>query len=222
MHILKLFSGALMRRKKELAKWLCCPAASFYAFYWAGWFLFPNLAHPVLLFSSQRWEYVLCSFCLHSYKLCYTSEKAFFLTEPWPRPLHSFQMQVSHSDPIIFSVYIRSFQNGCSAGLTLLFNWQSIVACVSVCDRDLQERGLQSTGCSAWRLGLCYKGSPALLQWMCPTVAEKTAQSRSPPHTRTGHFHETWREEGQAEGKSIKEGGKVRLKKEQDTETKSS
>lgn len=37
--------------------------------------------------------------------------------------------------------------------------------CVWVCViGGLQERGVQSTGCSAWRWGLYYKGSPALLQ----------------------------------------------------------
>lgn len=42
---------------------------------------------------------------------------------------------------------------------------------------DLQERGVQSTDCSASRWGLYYKGSPALLRWIHPTLVEKTAPS---------------------------------------------
>lgn len=57
---------------------------------------------------------------------------------------------------------------------------------------------------------------------MCPTAAARTAPSRRPGRTHTGHFHETYRQEqesGTTEGerKSIeKDVGRVRLRKEEE------
>lgn len=56
---------------------------------------------------------------------------------------------------------------------------------------------------------------------MRPTVVENTAPSHRPHHTHTGHFRGTWREgrragEQEVEGKSIKEGGRVRLRNEEE------
>lgn len=95
---------------------------------------------------------------------------------------------------------------------------------------NLQERGVQSTGCSAWRWGLCCKGSPALLQQTRPTLAEHTAPSHRPHHTHTGHFHEIWREREREDGmegggrgwRKIDKRARVRSRKEEEIEEESS
>lgn len=68
---------------------------------------------------------------------------------------------------------------------------------------DLQGRGVQSTGCSAWRWALCCRGSPGPPRRMGPTAPGNTAPSRSPHRTHTGRFHGTLGGGGLREGKLL-------------------
>ena len=76
------------------------------------------------------------------------------------------------TDVCLWTAVIGGLVVECSARASVY-----VCVCVCVCVRDLQERGVQLTGCSAWTQGLYCKGSPAPLQQMRPMVSESTAPS---------------------------------------------